>query len=190
MTTIIKIGGSLSADPERRRNLLNAVADGAPGSCIVVPGGGAFADAVREDQVRDGFDDATAHRLALDAMGRMAAFLAEIEPRLVRTLAPWAEPSAVARVWDPAMLRAGHRDIPETWEVTSDSLALWLAARLRARRCVLVKSGDAPHGLEAGALAQLGLVDAAFPTFARRFSGAVELWGPSGVVPLVRRDAA
>lgn len=191
MTTVVKIGGSLSAAPDRRRRLLNAIADGTQGACIVVPGGGGFAEAVREDQIRDGFDDATAHRLALDAMGRMAALFREIEPKLIRTVDPWNEgPRSIARVWDPAALRDGHPDIPETWDVTSDSLALWLAARLGARRCVLVKSVNAPHGSDAAALARLGLVDAAFPAFARRFSGAVELWGPSGAVPLVRRDAA
>lgn len=191
MSTVIKVGGSLCADPDRRRGLLGDIAGGRHGACIVVPGGGAFAEAVRERQGRAGFDDATAHRLALDAMGRMASLFQAIEARLVRTVEPWNEgPSATARIWDPAALRAGHPDIPETWDVTSDSLALWLAARLHARRCVLVKSADAPRGVAVAALARLGLVDAAAPAFAARFPGAVELWGPSGPVALSRREAA
>lgn len=191
MSTVIKIGGSLRADPDRRRSLLSHIAEGAHGACIVVPGGGAFAEAVRERQGREGFDDATAHRLALDAMGRMASLSRAIEPRLLPTVEPWNEgPSAAAWIWDPAALRAGHPDIPETWDVTSDSLTLWLAARLRALRCVLVKSADAPHGADLAALAGLGLVDAAAPAFAARFPGAIELWGPSGPVALPRRRAA
>ena len=74
--------------------------------------------------------------------------------------------------------------------MTSDSLALWLAARIRARRCVLVKSADATPGRNAAALARLGLVDAAFPAFAARFSGVIDVWGPAGPVAVERRAAA
>jgi aspartokinase-like uncharacterized kinase len=189
VTTILKIGGSLEADPARLRALLAQVADGTHGCCIVVPGGGAFADAVRADQVRDGFDDAEAHRRALDAMGRMAARFRVLEPRLVRSVEPWAGDPA-ACIWDPARLRAGHPDIPESWDVTSDSLALWLAARLRAGRCVLVKSADAVAVVSPVLLARLGLVDAAFPTFAMRYGGPIEIWGPTHNATLQQRAAA
>jgi aspartokinase-like uncharacterized kinase len=180
VTAVIKIGGSLEADPHRRRALLVAIADGAHGRCVVVPGGGGFADAVRAAQDRDGFGDAEAHRRALDAMGRAAGIFRGIEPRLVHSLEPWVEsPGARARVWNPSILRAGHPEIPETWDVTSDSLALWLAAQLRAERCVLVKSRDAGAGHDPDALARLGVVDAAFPAFAARFRGQIEIWGPT-----------
>ncbi|MDP4003028.1 uridylate kinase [Methylobacterium sp. NEAU K] len=191
MITIVKIGGSLAADPERRRALLAALADGVHGRCVVVPGGGAFADAVRDAQTRAGFDESEAHRRALDAMGRMADALRRIEPRLARSTEPWNEPSdAVVRVWDPAVLRAGHPAIPESWDVTSDSLAIWLAAQLRAARCILVKSVDARPGHLPATLAAAGLVDAAFPAFASRYSGVIEIWGPTGKVAVERRAAA
>ena len=191
MTAIVKIGGSLEADPHRRRTVLRALADGVHGRCIVVPGGGTFAGAVRAAQVREGFSDAEAHRRALDAMSEAAGIFRGIEPRLVQTFEPWAETTtATARVWNPRRLRAGHPDIPETWDVTSDSLALWLATRTGADRCVLVKSVDAPTGQDAAALAGSGLVDAAFPAFAALFPGGIEIWGPSCTVAVAARDAA
>ena len=191
MTTIFKIGGSLEADPDRRRALLASVAEGEHGRCIVVPGGGAGADGVRAAQIREGFDESEAHRRALDAMGCMAdAFLA-IEPRLVRCVEPWIEDvGPQARVWDPVSLRAGHHDIPETWDVTSDSLALWLACRVRAERCVLLKSVDAPVGQAPPLLARAGLVDAAFPVFASRYGGVIEIWGPTRRVAVEQAVAA
>ncbi|MBL7590313.1 uridylate kinase, partial [Escherichia coli] len=77
-------------------------------------------------------------------MSDAAGIFRGIEPRLVQSLEPWAEAApARIRIWNPRALRAGHPDIPETWDVTSDSLALWLAARVRAERCALVKSVDA-----------------------------------------------
>ena len=66
--TVVKVGGSLCADSGRLRALLASIAEGAFGPCLVVPGGGVHADAVRAAQKRDGFDDAEAHRRALDAM--------------------------------------------------------------------------------------------------------------------------
>jgi 5-(aminomethyl)-3-furanmethanol phosphate kinase len=188
--SVIKIGGSLDADPERRRALLASVADSAHGDCIVVPGGGRFADAVRAAQRRERFDDAEAHRRALDAMGQMAAVFCRIEPRLRTSPEPWIERDAAALVWDPAALRRGHPDIPESWDVTSDSLALWLAARVAAARCVLVKSVDVAPGHDPASLARIGLIDAAAPAFAARFDGAIEIWGPRRHVPVARRAAA
>ncbi|SDA18689.1 Uncharacterized kinase [Methylobacterium sp. UNC378MF] len=191
MTRVIKIGGSLEADPHRRRALLTAIAEGAHGRCIVVPGGGAFADSVRTAQAQERFGDAEAHRRALDAMSEAAGIFRGIEPRLVQSLEPWAEiASARIRIWNPRRLRAGHPDIPETWDVTSDSLALWLAAQVRAECCVLVKSVDAPPGRSAAALAEDGLVDAAFPRFAAGFGGVIEIWGPNGRVAVETRATA
>ncbi len=192
MRRVVKVGGSLQADPVRLRRLLADLAEGAHGACVIVPGGGSDADAVRAAQPAEGFDDAEAHRRALDAMGRMAGTFRRIEPRLVASLAPWNDrgrPEA-ALVWDPALLRAGHSDIPETWDVTSDSLALWLAARIGAPACILVKSADAQPDLDPAAHARTGLVDAAFPAFARSFPGTIAIWGPAGPVPVLDRRAA
>jgi aspartokinase-like uncharacterized kinase len=231
--SVVKVGGSLCADPARLRALLAALAEGAFGPCLVVPGGGADADAVRLDQARLGFDDAEAHRRALDAMSRMAGYFQQIEPRLLpsplceggwasrqrgsgeasdvsATGAPLAPPAAQGTlprrggredalypiaetrnaIWDPVALRAGHPDIPETWDVTSDSLALWAATQIRAARCILVKSADAPAGADARALARIGLVDVAFPAFAARYAGRIAILGPSGERPVHARAAA
>jgi aspartokinase-like uncharacterized kinase len=72
-------------------------------------------------------------------------------------------------VWAPYRLVAERRDIPASWNVTSDSLALWLAAQLGAERCYLIKS-LARRGPEAGAeqLVRDGVIDAAFPAMLKR----------------------
>jgi aspartokinase-like uncharacterized kinase len=196
VTAVVKVGGSLEADPHRRRALLTALADGLLGRCIVVPGGGTFAGAVRAAQAREGFSDAEAHRRALDAMSDAAGIFRGIEPRLMQSLEPWTEAApALVRVWNPRRLRAGHPDIPETWDVTSDSLALWLAAEIRADRCILVKSASPPRGADRaapdwGALAARGLVDAAFPAFAAAYPGAIILRGPPEAATRRARAAA
>lgn len=176
--SVVKVGGSLVGDSERLRALL---AECTTKNVAIVPGGGPFADAVRTAQSALGFDDALAHRLALDAMGRMAEVFCSLEPRLTRAASLETVADALARgrsvVWDPAALKAGCPGIPESWEVTSDSLALWLATRLGAGRCIVEKSAPVPAA-DAAALAAMGLVDAAFPRFAAAFPGEIVVRGP------------
>ncbi|MCF4125456.1 amino acid kinase family protein [Methylobacterium sp. SyP6R] len=181
---VVKVGGSLVADQARLCRLLGDLADGAEGPVVIVPGGGALAEAVRATQSALAFPDPLAHRLALDAMAGMARIFAALEPRLrvtpdfAGTLAAGGVP-----VWDPSALKDGHPDIPESWDVTSDSLALWLATRLGAGTCLLVKSADPAPGAGPAELARAGLVDAAFPGFAARFPGRIVLRGPGGDRP-------
>ena len=115
-------------------------------------------------------------------MARMAEVFRAVEPRLAPPCDADAIPAAVRAgtvpVWNPTALKVGEAGIEEDWSVTSDSLALWLAVRLGAARCVLVKSATAPAGEDSEALARRGLVDAAFPRFAARFAGAIEIRGP------------
>ena len=82
-------------------------------------------------------------------------------------------------LWDPLELQAGNPDIPESWSMTSDSLALWLAGLLGAEHLVLLKSAEPPARLDPESLTAQGLVDAAFPAFARSFPGTIHLLGPS-----------
>ena len=175
---VVKLGGSLAEAPELRAWLASIA--GAPGPHLVVPGGGPFADAVRGTQERLGFDDLAAHRMAILAMQQYGLALASLEPglRLVERPGEIAMLMAdgAAGVWLPWAMIGRDPSIRPSWEVTSDSLALILATRLRAARLVLVKSGALPPG-EASVvdLTQRGLIDPAFPELLAGFSGEVRL---------------
>ena len=62
----------------------------------------------------------------------------------------------------------------ESWDVTSDSLAAWPAARIGLRRLVLVKSAAVPEDAAATALVESGLVDPVLPQMLR--AGRVAGW--------------
>ena len=127
---ILKLGGSLHDAPELGA-WLKAVATVRGPPRILVPGGGPFADAVRAAQADMGFHDLAAHRMAILAMQQYGLALQAKEPRLVL-----AETEAQLRavsaghgaVWLPWLLGRARRAIEASWEITSDSLALWLAA--------------------------------------------------------------
>jgi len=163
---VVKLGGSVVRSPELPA-WLDAIA-ASPRPIVVVPGGGALADEVRASQRHLGFGDAAAHRMALLAMDQLAWAVAglragfevgDTEDALRRSLA-----GGRVAVWAPYTLVAGRRDIPQSWTVTSDSLALWLARRLDAERCFIIKSVRRERAaLGAAGLARDGVVDAAFP---------------------------
>jgi 5-(aminomethyl)-3-furanmethanol phosphate kinase len=68
-------------------------------------------------------------------------------------------------LWRPSSMAEAAPEIAASWEVTSDSLAAWLARKLGARKLLLVKSTAAQGPLEPQRLAERGLVDLAFPAF-------------------------
>jgi aspartokinase-like uncharacterized kinase len=72
------------------------------------------------------------------------------------------------------------KDIPWSWEVTSDSLAAWLAGRIGAKRLLLVKHVEPPPGLlRAHDLVAHGVVDSAFPRFLRASGAEAFIAGPA-----------
>ena len=93
-------------------------------------------------------------------------------------------------VWLPSRMALADPDLPQSWDVTSDSLAAWLARRLEARRLVLVKSVAAPAPLTAEALAARGLVDPLFPRFLADAAAALDWIGPGEEARLTALVAA
>jgi len=177
--TVIKLGGSHAFAPQLK-DWIGAVAAQA-GRIVLVPGGGPFADAVRDAQARMGFDDGAAHRMALLAMEQFGCALASGR----REFSPADSYAAIGRalevkqvpVWLPTRMVLAA-DIPASWEVTSDSLAAWLAAKLGARRLLLVKHVDAgAAAVRVRELVARGIVDPAFPRFLRTETPAFML-GP------------
>lgn len=169
---VVKLGGSLASDPLLLQRWLEVVAKDGAGKVVVVPGGGPFADLVRESQSKLGFSGSTAHRMAIIAMEQFGLTLAALAPgitpaesedRILELLRQGGVP-----VWLPSAMTIGDPEIAESWDVTSDSLAAWLARRLGAERLVLVKSCAVPDDQALPEeLRLLGIVDAAFPDFMR-----------------------
>ena len=164
---VVKLGGSVVRSPELSAWL--AVIAVAPRPAIVVPGGGALADEVRGCQQSLGFGDGPAHRMALLAMDQLAWAVAGLHAGFEVGDSESALWQSLARgrvaVWAPYALVANRNDIPASWSLTSDSLALWLAGKVAASHVFLIKS-IARRGASAGAaqLSRDGVVDRAFPS--------------------------
>jgi aspartokinase-like uncharacterized kinase len=143
--TVVKVGGGLAreAGDGALRTLCRAIGDaGARHPLLVVPGGGEFADAVREHDGRFALRSATAHRMAILAMDQFGWLLCDLIPGAVPRVDLPAARAAAARgdtpILLPAALLAGD-PLPASWAVTSDSIAAWVAGAGDAARLVLVK---------------------------------------------------
>ena len=143
------------------------------GAVVVVTGGGPFAEAVRAAQRKWRFNDASAHRMAILAMEQFAFLLCGLEPRLQPAASRSAITQACRRgttpVWLPARMTFGVAGLPESWDVTSDSLALWLTDALGMSRLVLVKSARLPRTTANPVLlASRGIIDPFMPSLLSR----------------------
>ncbi len=167
---IVKLGGSLLGSPELS-HWLNLFARHGDGNIVIVPGGGIFADAVRESQKQNGSSDATAHRMAVMAMDQDGVLMEGLNPALVTAESELeiAERSWQHRaiVWLPSAMVNADENIPKNWQVTSDSLAVWLAVKLNAEHLILVKSKQPKvDQISIERLMKDGIVDEHFGDFA------------------------
>jgi aspartokinase-like uncharacterized kinase len=175
---VFKVGGGLLKQPGDLDRVLAFISDRARRQrVLIVPGGGPFADAVRAVDARVGLSDDAAHWMAIRAMEQYASVIAdrmpgsvlvsdlpEIDAAIAASRVPVLTPYRWVRDADP---------LPHSWDVTSDSIAAWVAGAVGACRIVLVKPSGA-----SGA----DLVD---PYFARALPAGVA----SDVVAADRLDA-
>lgn len=147
---VVKVGGGLLGIPGALATVLDALrsARATGARFVVVPGGGPFADAVRQAQPMLGIGDDAAHWMAILGMDQLAHALADRLPGAVLVadrdaLARGLDEGAIPVLAPSAWLRAAD-PLPHGWHVTSDSIAAWVAAQLGASRLVLVKPASRP----------------------------------------------
>jgi 5-(aminomethyl)-3-furanmethanol phosphate kinase len=204
--TVVKVGGGLgrgAGDDALRKLCTTLGALGERHPLLVVPGGAWFADAVRDADRRFGLPAPTSHHMAVLGMEQFGWLLSELIPGAERCADPARVPAGRTGVLLPAALALDS--LPASWQVTSDSIAAWVAGQAGAGRLVLVKEVDGlfatwpAHGkpiarmtaAELGALAPAG-VDEHLPTVLREAS--FDTWVISGrdperLVQLLERGA-
>jgi 5-(aminomethyl)-3-furanmethanol phosphate kinase len=184
--TIIKLGGSLMSLPdlnERLHSLLKRVS----GQCLIVPGGGAAADEIRELDRLVSLSAMQSHWWAIEAMSFNADVLSRLLGRDFAVSASREDAESVRHksrfsILDPTRFLVAEEQrtvvpkeclsasiLPASWDVTSDSIAAWIAHRWPTKRLVMVKSCDRPLG-SIWDWSKAGAVDPCFPQIAQGLS--------------------
>lgn len=131
--TVVKVGGSLAS----RGAEIMPVLGSAHRPLLIVPGGGAFADLVRQS----GADGDAAHWMACAAMDQYGWLLAA---QGIQTTTRIARPKS-PRILLPYCALRRYDPLPHSWDVTSDTIAAWIAGRLGGD-LLLLKSVDGITG--------------------------------------------
>lgn len=192
---VCKVGGSL-LDAGRAPAVMEVLRRTAPGlGILALSGGGTAADRIRLRHRRGELDMSEAHWAAVRVLDgnafRLAGGCGAPAPVVtgldaasaIRTPAGGAASGAgIGRtpvagdgpaVMAPSPLLRAEDPLPHSWDVTSDSIAAWLAARCGAARLVLIKArgertlpgaGSGTGPLPAARAARDGLVDRHLPS--------------------------
>lgn len=176
---VLKLGGSLLTCPDLGQRLRKLVARYEDHRILMIVGGGAAADVVRDWSHRFSLSEESAHWIALRSLSMTRGLVKTMLPRC----ADVDSSSTADLMWEagfnPMLLdielylwreqqSAGQEMLPHTWDVTSDSIAAWVAAGWLAHELVLVKSTDLAAQMTVDRAAEEGLVDAYFPQIANQ----------------------
>jgi 5-(aminomethyl)-3-furanmethanol phosphate kinase len=154
---VVKVGGALLGHLARLDDALAAVGEAAAARrLLVVPGGGPFADAVRDADRRVQLSDDAAHWMAILAMdqyahvvaGRLAgSVIVDDADQIAASVGvDRSRPSGTVPVLAPYRWLRRVDPLPHSWSITSDSIAAWVAGQLGAQTLVLVKPPAAAEG--------------------------------------------
>ncbi|MEM0217196.1 MAG: hypothetical protein QXM73_00380 [Candidatus Nezhaarchaeales archaeon] len=148
MDFVIKIGGSLCKYPDALQKLCGKLSKWLKGKrCIVTPGGGPFADVVRQAQRLHNISDDVAHEMALLAVDQYGLMLSELIGGIpVRTLAEVRKMVGRAiPVLLPSYVITSLDVLEHSWNAGSDCIAAVVAKACSAKRLILVKDVNGVH---------------------------------------------
>ena len=154
-----------------------------------MPGGGPFADTVRRLYGSIHLSEQSAHRMAILAMDQYGLLLHDLcrDSILVWSREDADDACRAGRlpILLPSKIFWCEESIPASWDVTSDSLAAYIALWWGVRRLILVKDVDGVYtsdpatdaearllsSIKLNELSGLRCIDAHLPTVLSRFAG-------------------
>jgi hypothetical protein len=180
MIAVIKLGGSLLA---QGRDIVHVLCDYAAKKgllLIIVPGGGPFVEPVKELSRQGCITEEAAHWMAVLAMHQYGFFLAngEVSIPLVESVEEIHKVQHICIVLPYNILKADD-SLPHTWDVTSDTIAAFIAHNVGETRFIkvtdvdgiLAEDGSLIKKISAHELIEKGIkgcVDAELPKFLMR----------------------
>jgi aspartokinase-like uncharacterized kinase len=123
---VVKLGGSLIRRAREHVNEIIEYSIAEGGKILIVPGGSIFADTVRKVNA----SQETAHWMAVLAMEQYGYYIGSgTQARFIDSL----DIDEGVSILLPYALLKKKDELPHTWDVSSDTIAAWVALKLEAR---------------------------------------------------------
>lgn len=159
---VIKVGGSLLDLPDLAGRIRGWSDQAPPRQNIYVMGGGRFCNEVRTLHDQHNWTELFSHELCLHLMSVTARVLSQLLEVEVTDTPESFDESPTDFIFDCRRWMDQQKSIPQTWDVTSDSISALLARRLNCE-LVLLKSTDSMSAVDSFfAKAAEGLKDVKF----------------------------
>jgi aspartokinase-like uncharacterized kinase len=148
ISAVIKVGGNILLNHrDSIKPLFSTIFElGKNLRLIVTPGGGSLADEVRRMHKECNLSDSTAHFMAILAIDQNAFMINQFleGSRVVFDLSDAKRTTKGHRVavLAPFRLMFNRDPLPHSWNVTSDSIAGYIAKSVRAEKLILLKDVD------------------------------------------------
>ena len=151
---VIKLGGSLIKDRGALRSILSELEVlSKEHRLMIVPGGGEFADLVRTYDQEFGLSDNISHKMAILAMDMNGLVISNFSDKFTPVYSLDLNNKLFKKtinqkyknkipVLIPSQFLYSRKDIEPSWDVTSDSLSVYIANFLGAEKLILLKSTD------------------------------------------------
>jgi aspartokinase-like uncharacterized kinase len=151
---LVKLGGSILENPQNLDSTLNqfknlVFSKDKINRVIILPGGGSYANFIRTIDSKLSIGGDLSHWMAILAMEKNAKELYKRNKGLklcdnFEKLKIYLDKKEERKMLIFAPFDFLHQDdtLPHSWEVTSDSIALYIARKLNLNRCFLIKNVD------------------------------------------------
>ncbi|MFX0024064.1 MAG: hypothetical protein ACFE9S_17180 [Candidatus Hermodarchaeota archaeon] len=145
---VFKIGGKILDDFE---NLNSTIAqlnqlyeEKVLDKIILIPGGGSFANFIRKIYSELKFTEEIAHWMGIISMNYNGLELNKKFPNLpaIENLEKLKEMEKIFCIFLPYEFLKENDNLPHSWDVTSDSISLFIAKELELNECFLIKDVD------------------------------------------------
>ena len=131
---VVKISGSVASNLKEIVSTLQSLGE----DILIVPGGWIFADLIRKIDV----DDENAHWMAILAMEQYGYYISSFGVGTIKPNDFNEIRFEGVKVLLPYDLLIGYDELPHSWDVTSDSIAIWIASKLKVGEVIKLTDVD------------------------------------------------
>ncbi len=144
---LIKIGGSLTYSAKHLLDSLKSFCNENSGKykIIIVPGGGEFANVVRNIYKTTELSNDASHKLATLCTDLTGIYFSELSD--IRTVDNLYDAKSILKKEDiliilPSKIVLSNDELPHSWDITSDSIAVYIAKLLNLDNLIIATNVD------------------------------------------------